>query len=95
LFFALFFAFRGRLSERVSPLVLTLSILLVNIPILFLMGTGWMQFGPRYTLDFTVPLIFLTALGMKRWPGWLTAAAIFISIVSYTIGALVSFPGWD
>lgn len=62
------------------------TILLVNIPILLLMGTGWVQFGPRYTLDFTVPLLLLTALGLRRWQAWILALLAAISIVTYLIG---------
>lgn len=42
------------------------SILITNIPILLCMGTGYKQFGPRYTLDFTVPLLLLTSIGMEK-----------------------------
>lgn len=86
-FFAVFWGItRGR--PRWSALVLLATILLVNIPILLLMGTGWVQFGPRYTLDFTVPLLLLTALGVRRWPIWLLALLVAISIMSYLIGTL-------
>jgi len=53
-------------SQKVSVITLLASILITNIPILLLMGTGWVQFGPRYTLDFTVPLLLLTALGIEN-----------------------------
>jgi hypothetical protein len=73
---------------RWSVLILLGTILLVNIPILLLMGTGWVQFGPRYTLDFTVPLLLLTALGVRRWPTWVLALLTVISIITYLIGTL-------
>jgi len=52
------------------------------------LGTGWPEFGPRYTLDFTVPLLLLAAMGVRRWPTWLLALLTGISIVSYIIGTL-------
>lgn len=63
------------------------SIALVAVPILLLMGTGWHQFGPRYTLDFTVPLLLLTALGIRHWPMWLVGLCAAIAIGQYIVGA--------
>jgi hypothetical protein len=74
---------------RWSIWALISTIILVNIPILLVMGTGWPEFGPRYTLDFTVPLLLLTAIGVRRWPTWLLALLTAISIVSYIIGTLM------
>lgn len=93
LFFGAFFAFRGAWKEKLPALLLLGSILLVSIPILLLMGTGWRQYGPRYTLDFTVPLLLLTAAGMKKWPPAVVAFFTLISIISYTIGAVTILPG--
>lgn len=73
---------------RWSALALGATVLLVALPILLLMGTGWRQFGPRYTLDFTVPLLLLTALGIRRWPIWLLAALTLAAVVQYSIGAV-------
>jgi hypothetical protein len=75
---------RGRPQWLIGALVA--SILLTAIPILLLMGTGWVQFGPRYTLDFTVPLIVLTAIGIRRWPNRLVALLTFLSMAQYFIG---------
>lgn len=62
------------------------TVLLVNIPILLLMGTGWIQFGPRYTLDFTVPLLLLTAMGVRYWPTYVLIGLTTISICHYMLG---------
>ena len=86
LFFGAFFAFR--IPVELSRLVLAVSILLTATPILLLMGTGWVQFGPRYTLDFMVPLLMLTALGIKSWPRWVIGLVVLISIVHYVLGTL-------
>jgi hypothetical protein len=86
-FFAVFWgAIYGR--PRWSAWALAGTIILVNLPILLVMGTGWPEFGPRYTLDFTVPLLLLAAMGVRRWPTWLLALLTGISIVSYIIGTL-------
>jgi hypothetical protein len=93
LFLAAFWAFaKSSRDERISTSFLVGSILLVDIPILLLMGTGWVQFGPRYTLDFIIPLILLTARGMRRWPSGLISLAALVSILQYTIGAIIMLP---
>ena len=86
-FFGALWAIRiGR--PRWSVWALVATILLVAAPILLLMGTGWVQFGPRYTLDFTLPLLLLTALGISRWPNRLVAVLTAIAIVQYVIGTI-------
>jgi hypothetical protein len=89
----LFGAFWGiaRGKPRLSVLFLVLSIVITSIPILLLMGTGWIQVGPRYTLDFHIPLIFLTALGIKRWPTWLIGLLVLVACVQYFLGTLIWF----
>lgn len=72
--------------------MLAVSIMLPALPILLLMGTGWVQWGPRYTLDFTVPLLLLTALGIRRWPRWLVVVLLAISIVHYLVGTIYLGP---
>ena len=84
-FFAVFWGIAAG-TPRWSAWVLLGTILLVAAPILLLMGTGWVQFGPRYTLDFTVPLLLLIALGVRRWPTWVLALLTAISIITYLIG---------
>ena len=86
-FVAAFWAFPAA-RPRWSAWLLAASVVLTAVPILLLMGTGWTQFGPRYTLDFTVPLLLLAAMGLRRWPVWLLAIATGVSIVHYVAGAL-------
>lgn len=74
------------MRSRMSMWMLVVSILLVMIPILLLMGTGWVQFGPRYLLDFTVPLLLLTAAGLRRWPIHVIALLTLVSILQYMLG---------
>jgi hypothetical protein len=80
----------ARGKPRLPVLFLVLSILITNIPILLLMGTGWSQVGPRYTLDFHVPMIMLCAMGIKRWPLWLAGALVFFSCAQYFYGVIIS-----
>jgi hypothetical protein len=75
-------------QAKLSNWFLLVTILLVNMPILLLMGTGWVQWGPRYTLDFTVPLLLLTAVGVRRWPVWLLGVLTGVSIIHYVLGTL-------
>jgi hypothetical protein len=63
-------------------------VIAVTITILLNIGTGWKTFGPRYTLDFTMPLLLLTAIGFRKWPKWLILLLITISIIQYIIGTL-------
>jgi hypothetical protein len=87
LFFAAFWGFPAS-RPRWSAWLLAASIGLTALPVLLLMGMGWTQFGPRYTIDFAVPLLLLTAMGVKRWPVWLVAICTAISVAHYLVGAL-------
>jgi hypothetical protein len=66
---------------------LALSCLIVYIPIGLLMGTGWVTYGPRYLLDLMVPLLVLTAIGLRRWPLPLVIALTAVSCASYIVGS--------
>lgn len=83
-----FYMFAGIAREYRNPnaWMLTASVLVTSIPILLLMGTGWIQYGPRYTLDFTIPLLLLTAFGIQGAPKRLLFWLIAISIVQYIPG---------
>lgn len=86
-FFGAFVGWRN-LTPRWYGYALIVSIVLVLIPIMLLMGTGWTQFGPRYTLDFTVPLLLLTAAGVRRWPPSRLVVLIIISFAHYLVGTI-------
>jgi hypothetical protein len=88
LFFAALYALWSE-RRRALTWVLLATIIIGMIPSLVNIAPGTFQFGPRYTLDFVVPLLLLTALGMRRWPAWLLALLIGISIVHYLIGSLM------
>ena len=85
LFFGIFWAFKDK-GKKASNLFLLLTIFLTNIPILLLMGTGWVQFGPRYTLDFIIPLLILTAIGIKHWKNITVFMLTIISIFHFLVG---------
>lgn len=88
-YFAVFWTIKIK-ENRLSSLFLVLSIFLTNIPILLLMGTGWVQFGPRYSLDYSIPLLILTAIGVKNWSNRNLTILVLISIIHYFFG-LFSF----
>ena len=85
LFFGAFAAFYKPRS-KLHVWALLASILVTYIPIVLLMGTGFLQFGPRYTLDFTVPLILLTALGIEKWKIIIPVILLMLSIIQYLMG---------
>lgn len=72
--------------RQLSTWVLLATLAMGYLPIGLLMGTGLHQFGPRYLLDLSLPLLLLTAQGMRRWPTWLAAALVGISVIQYFIG---------
>lgn len=90
LFFGVFFAFRKPVWRH--ALILTITILVTSVPIFLLMGTGWPQFGPRYTLDFTLPLLLLTAIGIQKWPNMLIYILSLVSIIHYFVGVIIFSP---
>ena len=93
LFFAAVFALWARRNEW-ATWFLFLSILVGSIPSLMIMAPGSFNFGPRYLLDVAPPLLLLTALGIKRWPIWLVAVCISISVFHYIVGAIIMIYAW-
>jgi hypothetical protein len=79
---------RGRRSMLVW--ILVLSCVLVYIPIGLLIGTGYFTFGPRYLLDLMVPIVVLTARGIRRWPLAILQVLMFISCATYFLGSWMS-----
>jgi hypothetical protein len=76
---------------RRAPLVwaLAASCLLVYVPIGLNIGTGWITFGPRYLLDLMVPLLVLTALGVRRWRLDVLQVLMIVSCATYALGSLL------
>lgn len=71
-----------------DPYIISLwiAILATTIPSLMHYSSGWMQFGYRYALDITLPLLILSLFGIKGKLNILYIAGIFFSIVMYQIG---------
>lgn len=87
---------QGRRNRLVWALVLSGA--LVYIPIGLLMGTGWVTYGPRYLLDLMVPLVVLTALGIREWRLDVLRVLMYVSIATYAFGSWLWFSharsGW-
>jgi hypothetical protein len=83
-----FYAFGAMRRGYRNPQIrmLAASVLATSIPILLLMGTGWVQYGPRYTLDFTLPLLLLTAYGVQDASPKLLFWLVVISVLHYIPG---------
>lgn len=64
------------------------------VPMLFLMGTGCVQFGPRYTLDVVVPLLMATAMGLGSMRTKSLARLVLLSVVMYLPGAILLGIKW-
>lgn len=65
------------------------SMVLIYLPIGLLMGTGYLTFGPRYLLDLLVPLLLLTAQGIRRWSWTLLVTLTLIGIATYLYGTIL------
>jgi hypothetical protein len=63
-----------------------LAALLIMVPILFYQNSGWMQFGYRFSLDFTVFFILLLAIGNRPLTR-IAKGLMLISIVVNLFGA--------
>jgi hypothetical protein len=84
-------AFGGLWVGRRSGLTWAMLVgcVLVYVPIGLLMGTGYLTFGPRYLLDLMVPLLILTARGIRRWPLWLLLVLALIGLATYAYGSFL------
>lgn len=88
LFFAALYAL-WRERKNADTWVLLAAVLLGNLPVLMVMGPGSIHYGPRYALDFIVPLLMLTMLGMQRWPLKWVALLVGLSVLQYIPGAVL------
>lgn len=67
----------------------------VAIPPLLYQNTGWVQFGQRFSSDYTPILILLLALGGYRWNRWMKSAWV-VSVAVNLFGALTfERAGWS
>ena len=65
---------------------LWLTVALVAIPTFFYQNSGWVQFGYRFSLDYTVFLILLLAVGGRPF-GWGVRALLALGIAINLFGA--------
>ncbi len=84
-------AFGGLWLGRREPLTWAMlgSIILIYVPIGLLLGSGYLTFGPRYLLDLLVPLLLLTAQGIRRWSWTLLVILTLIGIATYAYGSVL------
>jgi hypothetical protein len=75
--------------ERREPLTwaLVLSCVLIFIPIGLFISTGYLTFGSRYLLDMIVPLLILTAWGIRRWRLDVLLVLLIVSCATYGLGS--------
>lgn len=64
------------------------SVIAGNFPALLVMAPGSIHFGPRYLLDIVVPLLLLTARGMRKWSSMWVFLLVGLSVLQYIFGSL-------
>src|SRR5262249_31813956 len=75
-----------RRATRATAVWLWVSVLLPLVPILVLMRTGEFQFGHRFSSDFQVLLILLTALGLRGRFGRSALVLLALSVAMNSYG---------
>jgi len=78
---SLWAGFRDRTAR-----LLWIATLLVAAPVFLYYGGGFVQYGFRYSLDFTPFLVALMAIGSHRWIGWPERLLVLASIGSVLVG---------
>jgi len=78
---SLWAGFRDRTAR-----LLWIATLLVAAPVFLYYGGGFVQYGFRYSLDFTPFLVALMAIGSVRWIGWPERLLVLASIGSVLVG---------
>jgi hypothetical protein len=78
---SLWAGFRDRTAR-----LLWLAALLVSVPVFLFYGGGLVQYGVRYSLDFTPILVALMAIGSVRWRGRPEKLLVAASIGSVLLG---------
>ena len=58
----------------------------VAVPVFLYYGGGLVQYGFRYSLDFTPFLVAIMAMGSDRWAGRRERILVLVSIASVAIG---------
>jgi hypothetical protein len=82
---ALFTSAWAGIRDRTAQL-LWITAVIVAIPVFLYYGGGYVQYGFRYSLDFTPFLVALMAIGSRRWVGWPERLLVVASVLSVTFG---------
>lgn len=59
------------------------------LPALLWLSSGWVEFGPRFTLDITVPLLIATALGASQVSTRFLSRLCVVSMLMYLPGSVM------
>ena len=78
---SLWAGFRDRTAR-----LLWVATVLVAVPVFLFYGGGFVQYGFRYSLDFTPFLVALMAVGSQRWIGWPERLLVLVSVASVIAG---------
>jgi hypothetical protein len=73
--------FRDRTAQ-----IMWIAAVLVAVPVFLYYGGGYVQYGFRYSLDFTPFLVALMAMGSRRWIGWPERILIIAGVASVMYG---------
>ena len=82
---ALLTSLRAGVQDRTARL-LWAATAFVAIPVFLYYGGGYVQYGFRYSLDFTPFLVALMAIGSGRWIGWPERLLVLAGIGSILFG---------
>jgi hypothetical protein len=87
----LFYLFRPRPAQFVEDVfwrrLLWAATLVIAIPHFFYQNTGWAQFGYRFSLDYTVFLVLLLALGRYPLTRWFKLL-VLVGLIVNAFGAI-------
>ena len=86
---SLWAGFRDRTAS-----LLWIATVLVAVPVFLYYGGGFVQYGFRYSLDFTPFLVALMAIGSRRWKGWPERLLVLASIGSVVVGICWYLPSY-
>lgn len=84
-----FLIFRKNKNFDRNLFYLWVTFLVTNIPILMYFNSGFLQIGPRFSMDYLAPLILLTAAGMQSVRRPTLLLLVLISIFQYFIGFFI------
>lgn len=84
-----FFVFNKKQMKKRDSFILWITLIISNIPILLYFNTGFVQMGPRFSMDYLAPLFLLTATGLQPMRRLVLFLLAFISVFHYFIGYFI------